>query len=429
MRVAVPRHVVVLALALGSIFAGFWAGIGTRDLPGDLILYFDYANHVDDGHVPYRDFTLEYPPLALVPILLPFTFGQSFGGFEAAFALEMWALAVPGGVLVWSLLGRVLPGATPGERRWRLAAYVACFPLLGQIVTTRFDLAPTVLAVGALALWLRRTPTSERAAWAVLAAGVATKLFPGVLAPLLVLDLLARRGWRAAVGGGAQLLAWTALFVLPGLLASPSGLTHALRYHSQRGVQLESSYANGLLLLNRITGFAVGSDNVFGAFEAISAWTDELKVISFVVQLAALALVYGWWIIALRRRPMDTLTRDRQIVLFATLALAVFIVTGKVFSPQYLIWLMPLIVLIPGNAGQRAIGWFLATLLLTQLIFPYGYDHLIARDALGITLLTARNTTLFICLWLLVRAITAEQPHHRESRPPEGNRSHSRQRA
>lgn len=408
-----PRVARLVALALAAIFLLLWAGVGTRDLPGDLILYFDYANFVDDGHVPYRDFQLEYPPLALVPILLPFfgSGGGSFAAFEAVFALEMGALAIAGGWLVWLLMQRVLPEISARERGWRMAAYVIAWPLLGQIVTTRFDPLPTVLTVAALVLWLERR---ERAAWVMLALGVATKLFPLIIAPLFAIDLLARRGWRASVSGGAFFGAACVVGFLPGLLLSPDGLRRAFTYHSERGMQLESLYANGLLLLGKTTSFSVSTVHAFGSFEAFSGWTDELKPISALVQMTALGVVYfGFhW---LRTRPAAGAAAgwERQIIVGSALALVVFIVAGKVFSPQYLIWLMPFIPLIPGRAGRNAIGVFLLALLFTQLLFPYAYDALIDREVIGIALLTARNALAVALLALLVEALLVEKQARR----------------
>ena len=65
--------------------------LGFRNFPGDMLLYFDYANHVKDGHVPYRDFALEYPPLALAPILAPFYISRSSAASSwASSACSRW---------------------------------------------------------------------------------------------------------------------------------------------------------------------------------------------------------------------------------------------------------------------------------------------------------------------------------------------------
>jgi hypothetical protein len=394
-RVAPFPRWAVWGLALGFLL--MLLNLGFRNFPGDMILYFDYANHVKDGHVPYRDFALEYPPLALAPILSPFyvsrLFGGFFMGFERMFALEMYLLALAGGWLVWRLMDDVLPSASDEERRWRLAAYVVAWPLLGQMVSRRIDLLPAVLVVLALWLWLRER---EGWAWLALAVGVAAKLFPVVVAPLFALDLLRRRGWRAALLGGLWFSLCVALLFLPALIASPSGLWHMFSYHSQRGIQIESLWANGEMLLARVSSFHVVTAHAFGAFETVSSWTPRLRMIATLTQLVGLAGVYALFV--WRERPHPPAT---HLLLAITAATVVFIIGGKVFSPQYFIWLIPLGVLLPGAAGLRALKVFMLTLALTQVLFPYGYHQLVIESAFGLGLLTLRNLVLLVWVWQL----------------------------
>jgi hypothetical protein len=366
-----------------------------RDLPGDLLLYFDYANHVKDGHVPYRDFPVEYPPLALVPILAPFAISHAAGGFffgfETLFAIEMYLLALAGGFFVWRLMPRVLPGASSRERYARLVTYVAAFPLLGQIVTTRLDLFPTVLLVLALLLWV---DGREGLAWPVLALGIATKLFPAIVGPLFVLDVWRRRGLAAAARDGAWCGACCALLFVPVLVVSPEGLRNVFTYHAERGTQIESLYANALLIWHRASGFEIVIASAFGAFEVVSAWTDELRQISMLVTLLGLGVTYLLFA-RLAWRSDEATSHAPSLVVAATLALAVFIVANKVLSPQYLIWLIPLVVLLPGLPGRAALALFLPALALTQYVFPNHYGALLANhDALVLAVLTARNVAL-----------------------------------
>ena len=403
-----------LSVALGVIWVLLYFGIGVRDLPGDLLLYYDYANAVDDGRVLYRDWQVEYPPLALLPMLAAFFLapGRSFTAFEATFAVLTWLLAVGCGVCVWRLLQRTLPGDWPAQR-WRLVAFVAAFPLLGQLVQTRFDLFPTLLTMLALVLWL---DGRERLTWCVIAAGIATKLVPGLIAPLLAIDLLRRRNLRAALLAAVECAAWCAFWFLPALLASPSGLKHAFTYHSGRGVQIESVWGNGVMFAERLVGLEVVTANAWGAFETVSAWTDPLRSISTLTQLLLLAagcllLWRGRWQIA----PHDAHGRAVWLLGGATLAHLLFIVSGKVLSPQYLIWIIPMIVVLPGThtTSMRMLATFTATLLATQLLFPYAYHHLLERDALGLAVLTTRNLLLLLLTVLVARMCWLEPGPHR----------------
>ncbi len=347
---------------------------------------------------------MEYPPLALVPILVAFApshlAGGFFNGFKALFAFESYLLALGIGLIVWSLLPRLLPEETGRQHQLRLAAYVVGFPLIGQLATTRFDLTPTFLTIAAVALWLRRTPRSEAASWLVLALAVGVKLVPVIVAPLLLLDLLARRGIRAAILHGLGFTAALAVLLLPELAISRAGYEAAYAYQMDRGIQMESLYANALLLLSKLGRVEIVTAHAWGSFEYVSRWTPPLRTVSSLVQLAALAAVYATfaWV---RFRARDDGRHDVRLVTATTLVLLAFIATGKVFSPQYLIWLMPFVVLLPGREGRRTIVWFLATLVVSQLIFPWFYGSLRHQTAWAALLLTTRNILIVVLLCLV----------------------------
>ncbi|MCO5175901.1 MAG: hypothetical protein M9890_02860 [Thermomicrobiales bacterium] len=406
-RIAPHRVRLVLALALGVVFLALWWGLVPQSSPGDLVLYFDYANHIKDGHVPYRDFQIEYPPLALVPILIAFVpshiVGGFFSGFAFLFALQNYLLALGCGLIVWSLMPQVLPDEDEDTHILRLAVYVLGFLLLGQITIARFDLMPTFLTLAAVALWLRRTPRAEVSAWLVLALAVGVKLVPAIIAPILLLDLLARRGLRTTVMQGALFGGVLAILLLPPLLIDPSGYIAAYTYQADRGIQVESIYANVLLLLSKAGLVDIVTAHAWGSFEYVSRWTAPLRSLSSVIQLAALAASYVVYALVRLHTRADESRVPAVLLTATTLTQLAFIATGKVFSPQYLIWLMPFIVLLPGHLARRTIGVFLAALVASQLIFPLFYGSLRNQTAWGALILTTRNL-LIVGLVVLVFA-------------------------
>jgi hypothetical protein len=124
------------------------------------------------------------------------------------------------------------------------------------------------------------------------------------------------------------------------------------------------------------------------------------------------ALVVGVWVAYLARRD----DRGEAGLFFAVCAAAVtvFVALGKVLSPQFLIWLVPLIALAAGGRGLAAAGAFLFSLVLTQLWFPKRYWDLVDLEPYPTWLLVARNIALLLLAALLAIVI---------ARPPE--RSHS----
>src|SRR5205823_13145118 len=91
--------------------------------------------------------------------------------------------------------------------------------------------------------------------------------------------------------------------------------------------------------------------------------------------------------------------------LFRACAVAVcaFVVFGKVLSPQFLIWLVPLVALVRGRRGLAAGGVLVACLVVTQVWFPYRYWRLALHfDALASWLVLGRDVGLLALLAVLV---------------------------
>jgi hypothetical protein len=165
----------------------------------------------------------------------------------------------------------------------------------------------------------------------------------------------------------------------------PGGVWASLDVHLRRGLQKESLGSAVLYVLDQL-----GLYNAH-IVEGNANWTEitgtagnTLATISSLCQIAACVAVAA---IALRRRA------DARTVLYAAAAaVAGFVAFGKVFSPQYLIWLVPLVALAGGIAANVLLG---VALVLTQLWFlqivtPFDLDGeiwlVVIRDALVVTL-------------------------------------------
>jgi hypothetical protein len=85
----------------------------------------------------------------------------------------------------------------------------------------------------------------------------------------------------------------------------------------------------------------------------------------------------------------------------AALILA-FMLGSKVLSPQYVIWLLPLVPLsVGGIAGIVVSAIFLAVCFMTTQVFPIHYGDLLNLQPPGPDLLLARNL-LLVLLWILL---------------------------
>lgn len=314
---------------------------------GDVYLYARYSHEMAQGHWPYRDFFDEYPPLAQPLFLfvraLPGTFAPAF----------KWTMTVCGAGAL-ALLVASLAVVNASRLRLALAATAAGVApiLVGPIFLNAYDLWPALLVAAALLAYVRRW---ERTAYVLLALAVAAKVYPVVLLPIALVETW-QLGGRDA---GRRALEWFAgalvLVHLPFAVAGPGGLRFSYWVQLKRGLELESLGASILLVLDRLglrhvatAAKPPGSTNVVGGL------ADAVATLSSLVAVVAVLAVA--WLYARRRGPP---------LLAAAAAVVAFVAFGKVFSPQYVDWLVPLV----PAAGAVASALMLVVLGLTRIVF------------------------------------------------------------
>ncbi len=244
-------------------------------------------------------------------------------GLAMAWLVTVWATALLAGRRVWD------------------AALVACSPLVLVHAFTNFDALATAFAAGGLLAWARRRPVL---AGVLLGLGGAAKLYPLLLlGPILVLCLRAERlgdegygtslSWHrlgpmrsglTAVGAAAG--TWVAVN-LPIAVLYPKGWWEFFRLNTERHADPDSVYN----VITSFTGWA-GFDGYLKSGESPSI----LNLVSLLLFLAACAGI-AWIALTAARRP--------RLAQLAFLVVAAFLLTNKVWSPQYSLWLVPLAVL------------------------------------------------------------------------------------
>jgi hypothetical protein len=413
-------------LAVALLIAGWaltlWVAPWSDERVSDLFVYRTFADPVLNGSLPYRDVAFEYPPLAAPAIALPGVAGTGDEAFRWAFAL--WTLgAALAVVLLCGALARA-EGSSPSRagdgaaapdpaRRALLAAALAPL-LLGALVRTHFDLFPVALLLAGLLLLVRERP---RAGLAVLGLGVLTKAFPLVAVPVALVWLVARGQRREAWQGALACAAVVALVAGAAVGVLRGGAVDAVRYHLDRPVQIESSPALVLLGLDAAgagQATSVTSHRSDGLLHPASDAVTSLFIAAFVAFVALLcagvmravdrARGVGE-VRAGRAGARGAVAGARELVIACLAACTAFALLGKVLSPQFLIWVVPL--------GALAFAWRLHALaaavalaaVLTQIEFPAHYFDVVAREPLALGLVAARNLVLLAVLALGVRAL------------------------
>jgi uncharacterized membrane protein len=370
------------AALAGSWAVTLWAMPWSDERVTDLFVFRTDAGWFLDGMLPYRDVMFEYPPLAALPIGVPGLGGTGASAYRWAFALLMLAIAAC--VL---LLVRALARRTVGDQRLAVAA-VSVAPLVtGAMIRNHFDLLPVALVLAALALVLRGRVV---AGFAVLGAAAMTKGFPIVVAPVAMAWL----GGRAALRGAAALVAVVVVLAGAAVALSPSGALDAIRYQTDRPVQVESLPALAVRAVDpdakpvssyRSDGLESPTGGVFTATFA------ALGVIA--VALLALGAARG---------------RDPRTLVLASLgAVAAFATFGKVLSPQYLVWLLPLGALALAWRKWALAGAVGAATLLTFVEFPSRYFELVAGRPLPLAIVALRDCVLLAVVALAIREVVS----------------------
>jgi hypothetical protein len=389
-RRSVPTALVVL-VAIGLFFAAWWGlhrDFFVREQISDLPVYRSYGEAISHGRVPYRDFSVEYPPAALPLFALP-SFGP--GSYSGDFDRLIWLC----GVAALACMAFALRSLrAPPARIWLALGFAALAPLaLGSVVLTRFDLWPAALTVGALAAVLAGR---SRVGLGVLGLGIAAKVYPVVLAPVLLLHVWRRRSAReAAVSAGVGAAVLVACFV-PFLAIAPDGVWASVVRQTTRPLQIESLGAAALIVAHHVGGLGLTMRTGFGSQNLVGALPHDVGRVLTVLQVLAILGVWLWFWRG------DTGSRERVVVASAA-SVCAFVALGKVLSPQFLIWLVPLVPLVRGRRGLVASGLLAVALVLTQLWFPNRYWWLVYGFHTRETILVgARDVTLLALLAVLV---------------------------
>lgn len=309
-----------------------------------------------DGEVRY----MEYPVVS--------------GMFQylTAQGAQAWHAVAPGGpieVVKYFLLGSLVLAFcwmvavwatyhSAGRRPWD-TLLMAASPLIIFQAFTNYDLMAVAFASVALLLWARRRPV-----WAgvVLGVGVAAKLYPLFLfGALLVVAIRRRRFVELGKAAAAAMAAWLVIN-LPIMLPFPEGWKEFFRLNSDRPANPESLYS----VVQTATGWA-GFDAGRAAGEA-PATLNAVSLALFALGCVAV-LVIGL-----------TAARTPRVAQLAFLIVAIFLLTNKVWSPQYSLWLVPLAVLAVPRA-RVLLPWMVFDALLW--VAHMSYFHGVAEKGIG----------------------------------------------
>lgn len=342
---------------------------------------------------------VEYPPLSIVFMYLPtLVAGESAeaeldhpGDWTVRYVLAYRVLMAIVDVLVFLLLARLIPRLFPDEgpavHQERLAVYVLCGVVLGHMLYDRLDLVLGGLLLLALALLVSRTHYGW--SFVALAAAVNFKVIPVILFPVWVLLSLRSQSLQSVlrliagcIGRSLLIVGLTVGFTVPFLLLYGSKCLDFLSFHQERGLQVESVPSSILITLAAF-GCPVQFGWGHGGYEltaSLAPFVARLStaILALLLLAATARLAFHFRQLAKGNTATVAQSEPGLAVQFTLLFLMTAVAGSKVFSPQFLLVLLPLLPLAPlANRPRRWLqGGFLVVTILTTAIFPYLYLYI-----------------------------------------------------
>ncbi len=215
------------------------------------------------------------------------------------------------GLLPFLLIAVIATALTVRHRPWD-AAMLALAPTMILGATINWDLIPIALTALAMLAWARSKP-----GWAGVALGlaIAAKFYPVLILGAFAILALRTAKWRPSlILLGSTVATWV-LVNAPFAIANTEGWWYFYSFNSERGVDFGSLwYASSVLGVPAVPA------------DALNTVATGTFLLLFVL-IAVLSL-------ATKRRP--------RLAQVAFLVIAAFVLSGKVYSPQYVLWLVPL---------------------------------------------------------------------------------------
>jgi hypothetical protein len=341
------------------------------------ILPLWFAEELNVGATPYVDHAVEYPVLiggqmwVAAGLVRAFVFDK--GSWSTGFFTVNVLLAAPMYLVAAYRMFRM--GVTPARLLWAFAA-----PTFVIYAFMNWDAMAVMLAVIAIDLHRR-----NRDLGAGIAAGLGTaaKLFPAFLVPIIILARWSQGRRRdAVVHGAAAAGAWLVVNV-PVMIAAPSGWAEFLRLNRTRSADW---------------------DSLWFFWQQVRGSSFDVSTLNLLT--AGLFVAGSVAIVLIGRRLLPASDQWRLLLP----VLCWFLLTNKVYSPQFSIWLLPLMALALPRAPAFA-AFAVADLFVFAIRFPYlggrqDYTPAPGYDLFAVAILVRAA----VLVWVIVETMRASPP-------------------
>ena len=415
-RAAAHPAVMWSAFVLVHLWLGRANVVGPSQPMGDVVsVYRTWMQQgVGGGDWVGVDRPWVYPLLAAVPMLLARVGGADHYGtawLTIVLLLNAGALAV--------LTGRGRRNAAAG---WWWIAFLA---VLGPIALGRIDAVTVPFAlVGLLLLGARPLLAS-----ALLTIGAWIKVWP---AALVVAAVVALRGRSRRTVVSAAAVTTAAVVAISLVLGSGLNVVGFVGQQAGRGLQVESPAATPWLwrAASGVVGTYVYYDRQILTYQVEGDGVGFAARATTVVMALVVALVL---LLGLRAGRLGA-SATRLLAPLSLAFVIALVVTNKVGSPQFVSWLAAPVVLglvLSRRGGPSFVVPALVALVvagLTQVVYPWRYDDLLAADPGMVALITVRNGAEVVLLGVALVQLwrVGSAAGRGVDRAPEGHDGHDR---
>jgi hypothetical protein len=338
--------------------------------PADMGVYTTEGSWFTQGKIPYKEAFSEYPQIAMwffaVPhIVASWINPQGKNPFDYATIYSLFMVVFS--FLSISVLYRLLDRPN--------LAFLLLLPASFYFTRNRYDIMPCLVGLVSLLLFSKQRYTLSAI---VLAAGVLTKWYLLMMLPIyLAYYFYTRR--RIPWPMIAAFCATSFIIILPTLIsAGINGLLLPYKYHWTTDMNEDSAIYWLNYFLSKVFNLNIGNPSVFALF--------------FILQFSAIPFCIT--------SPVDSF---EKVVRYSALCILVFMLFAKFNSPQWVLWVSPLLVI---NARKPSdIAWIVLFDLWTYVWFPVGFDLLELQSIPYLLVILVKTLILIAFIVRLSRGI------------------------
>ena len=397
----IKRYQLIIGIVFGIFCILYLILVFAFNIESEVLKYrFENANDVFNGLVP----DIEYPPFALLFFLPPRLFSADPFGYNIGYVVE---------VLIFFIIGLILTSKLAEkfgkDQKKAMLLYAVLMMLMFEFVVDRYDIFPVVLTLLSFYCFI-----TKRYFWAMVILSIATmtKVYPALLFPIYLIPMIMEKKWIETIKMVVTFAVVSIVILVTAYLLNPEMISFFVDYHVDRPLHIESVAASLIYPFSMLgitdvwIEFGFGSDNLLGA------WPDA--VAPFLLPITAILILIAYVVYAYIFKRTDDCRRHAVCLGTAMLfVIVVFIVFGKVFSSQYLIWIIPLIIFllmenITDTEKKKLLYLTIAAIVLTQVNFAYNIGYLGGGaniNDLGMMVLLARNVIMLVFTYYVARIV------------------------